>query len=139
MKKTNSILPASLQSQINEIKNPREVLKQKLKQKIEEEKSKSNRPSEQLKKKLEKDAKLEKREVDNDPRVTNQMKHLFLIALRTYEGMDLANPHEILNNKDKYTLEYYNFSIQLLKENNNNSEILSNPYCNYMKEVLGLI
>jgi hypothetical protein len=136
MKKANSILPTSLQSEINH--NPRNELKEKLKQKINQLKNEKNRPSEQLKKKLEKDAKQEKKEVDNDPRVTDNMKRLFLHALRTYQGMDLANPHEILNSKEKYTLEYYNFSIQLLKENNNNNELLNNPYCNYMKEVLGL-
>jgi len=137
MNKKNSILPSSLQSEVAPV-NSREVLKQKLKDKITQEKNNRNKISEQTKKKLEKDAKLEKKEVDNDPRVTFKMKQLFIIALKSYPGMDLANPHEILNNKDEYTLNYYNFSIKLLKENNNDSNILKNPYCDYMREVLSL-
>ena len=91
-----------------------------------------------MKQKLEKDAKREKAIVDSDPRVTDKMKYLFIKALKSYEGIDLANPVEVLNNPDKYKLDYYNFSIQLLKNNNNNNDILNNPYCDYMKEVLGL-
>ena len=66
------------------------------------------------------------------------MKEYFVYALRMYKGVDLPNPHEILENKEKYELSYYNFSIDLLKKNNNNPEVLKNPYCNYMREVLGL-
>jgi hypothetical protein len=134
MKKTESILPQSLASEIKH--NPRDALKEQLKQKINQLKNDKNRPSEQLKKKLEKDAKKEKKEVDNDPRVTYKMKHLFITALRTYPGMDLANPHEILEKKEEYTLDYYNFCIKLLKDNNNDQNMLKNPYCEYMKEVL---
>jgi hypothetical protein len=132
----NSTLPPSLQNEIN--LNSREQLKQKLRDKINQNKLKNNKPSVQMKQKLEKDAKREKAIVDNDPRVTDKMKYLFIRALKSYEGIDLANPVEILNNPDKYQLDYYNFSIQLLKNNNNNNDILNNPYCDYMKEVLGL-
>ena len=132
-----TILPKSLQSEIKTTPT-RDELKQKLKDKIAQNKQRNNKVSEQTKNKLEKDAKKEKKEVDNDPRVTYEMKNLFIIALRTYPGMDLANPHEILERKDEYTLDYYKFSIKLLKDNNNNDDILKNPYCNYMKEVLGL-
>ena len=135
MNKQNSILPKSLQSEVVQT-NSRDLLKQKLKDRITLEKNNRNKISEQTKKKLEKDAKIEKKEVDNDPRVTFKMKQLFLIALRSYPGMDLANPCEILNNKDEYTLNYYKFSIDLLKKNNNNPDILNSPYCDYMKEVL---
>jgi len=134
----NTILPPSLQSEINKNLTPREQLKQKLHDKINQNKQLNNRPSERMKHKLEKDAKKEKKEVDNDPRVTHNMKHYFIKALRTYEGLDLANPVEILNNPDKYKLDYYKFSIELLKNNNNDPNILNNPYCEYMKEVLGL-
>lgn len=132
----NSTLPPSLQNEIN--LNSRDQLKQKLRDKINQNKLKNNKPSIQMKQKLEKDAKREKTIVDSDPRVTDKMKYLFIRALKSYEGIDLANPVEILNNPDKYKLDYYNFSIQLLKNNNNNNDILNNPYCDYMKEVLGL-
>lgn len=132
-----TILPKSLQSEIK-TSPTRDELKQKLKDKIAQNKQRNNKVSEQTKNKLEKDAKKEKKEVDNDPRVTDAMKNLFIIALRSYPGMDLANPHEILERKDEYTLDYYKFSIKLLKDNNNDDDILKNPYCNYMKEVLGL-
>ena len=132
-----TILPKSLQSEIK-TSPTRDELKQKLKDKIAQNKQRNNKVSEQTKNKLEKDAKKEKKEVDNDPRVTDVMKNLFIIALRSYPGMDLANPHEILERKDEYTLDYYKFSIKLLKDNNNDDDILKNPYCNYMKEVLGL-
>jgi hypothetical protein len=135
--KPDSVLPKSIQSEVNKSSN-REELRKKLREKIAENRNLNNKPSIQTKNKLEKDAKKEKKEVDNDPRVTITMKQLFIHALRSYPGMDLANPHEILNNKDEYLLDYYNFSIKLLKENNNNSDILNSPYCNYMKEVLGL-
>jgi hypothetical protein len=130
-----SILPKSIQSEIN-TGPTRDELKQKLRDKIAMNKQQNNKPSQQVKNKLEKDAKKEKKEVDNDPRVTYKMKHLFITALRTYPGMDLANPHEILEKKEKYTLDYYNFCIKLLKDNNNDQDMLKNPYCEYMKEVL---
>jgi len=63
---------------------------------------------------------------------------LFVQALQKYRGLDLENPVELLNNPDEFKLKYYNFSIKLLKENNNDISMLDNPYCNYMKEVLGL-
>jgi hypothetical protein len=133
-----SILPKSIQSEINTGPTglTRDELKQKLRDKIAMNKQQNNKPSQQVKNKLEKDAKKEKKEVDNDPRVTYKMKHLFITALRTYPGMDLANPHEILEKKEKYTLDYYNFCIKLLKDNNNDQDMLKNPYCEYMKEVL---
>jgi hypothetical protein len=137
----NTVLPPSLQSEINKNSNilsHRDELRQKLHNKMNQNKQINNRPSERMKQKLEKDAKKEKREVDNDPRVTHNMKHYFIKALKTYEGLDLANPVEILNNPDKYKLDYYNFSIELLKNNNGDSNVLNNPYCDYMKEVLGL-
>jgi hypothetical protein len=133
MKKNNS-LPSSLQHEINS----RDALKQKLREKINKQKEAREQPSLMEIKKLEKDAKKEKKEVDNDPRVTNTMKNLFIIALKMYPGIDLANPVEILNNQDKYKLDYYKFSTELLKNNNNDITVLNNPYCNYMKEVLGL-
>jgi len=132
-----SILPKSIQSEVNASPS-RDELRQKLKDKIALNKQKNNKPSLQMKNKLEKDAKNEKKEVDADPRVTYEMKNLFVIALRKYPGMDLPNPHEILERKQEYTLDYYNFCIKLLKDNNNDSDILNNPYCNYMKETLGL-
>ena len=134
----DSVLPPSLQSEINKTSSHREELKQKLKDRINQNKQINNKPSHKLKQKLEKDAKKEKQEVDNDPRVTHNMKHYFIKALRTYEGLDLANPVEILNNPEKYKLDYYKFSIDLLKKNNGDSSVLNNPYCDYMKEVLGL-
>jgi hypothetical protein len=133
MKKNNS-LPSSLQHEINS----RDTLKQKLREKINKQKESREQPSLMEIKKLEKDAKKEKKEVDNDPRVTNTMKNLFIIALKMYPGIDLANPVEILNNQDKYKLDYYKFCTDLLKKNNNDVTVLNNPYCNYMKEVLAL-
>ena len=134
-----SVLPPSLQSEIKtSIPTPREVLQRKLAEKIKLAKDRQSKPSQQQLNKLEKQAAKEKKEVDNDPRVTFLMKEYFVYALRMYEGVDLPNPHEILENKDKYLLSYYNFSIDLLKKNNNNPEVLKNPYCNYMREVLGL-
>lgn len=135
--KPESVLPKSLQSEVKTTPT-RDELKQKLRDKIALNKQNNNKVSEQTKNKLEKDAKKEKKEVDNDPRVTYAMKNLFIIALRAYPGMDLANPHEILERKEEYTLDYYKFCIKLMKDNNNDEEILKNPYCNYMKEVLGL-
>ena len=137
----NTVLPPSLQSEINKNSNTlshRDELRQKLHNKMNQNKQINNRPSEKMKQKLEKDAKKEKREVDNDPRVTHNMKHYFIKALKTYEGLDLANPVEILNNPDKYKLDYYKFSIELLKNNNGDSSVLNNPYCDYMKEVVSL-
>jgi hypothetical protein len=136
MKQNKSTLPSTLQNDIN--LNTREQLRQKLHDKINQNKQKNNKPSFQMKQKLEKDAKREKAIVDNDTRVTDKMKYKFIMALKSYEGIDLANPVEILNNPDKYKLDYYKFCINLLNNNNNNSDILNNPYCDYMKEVLGL-
>ena len=135
----NSVLPPSLQSEIKtKIPTPREILQKKLADKIKLSKERQSKPSQQQLNKLEKQAAKEKKEVDNDPRVTFLMKEYFVYALRMYKGVDLPNPHEILENKEKYELSYYNFSIDLLKKNNNNPEVLKNPYCNYMREVLGL-
>jgi hypothetical protein len=131
----DKILPKSLQSEVL-AKSPRDILREKLREKIREERN--PKVSQREMNKLEKDAKKEKKEVDNDLRVTPKMKMLFVQALQKYKGLDLENPVEILNNPDEFKLKYYNFSIKLLKENNNDMSILDNPYCNYMKEVLGL-
>ena len=131
---TNSVLPKSIQSEINEKNNKREELLKKLHDKTQ----RKEKPSARQLQKIEKDAKKEKRDVDNDSRVTKIMKESFIQTMRAYPGIDLANPHEILENIEEYKLKYYNFSIKLLKDNNNNQEALNNPYSNYMKLVLGL-
>ena len=123
---------------MNNNSDSKEELRQKLKHKLNQLKEANNKPSIQTKNKLEKDAKKEKKEVDNDPRVTQSMKNLFIQALQSSPGIDLDNPCEILNNKEQSTIDYYNYCIKLMKNNNNNPEILNNPYCKYMKEVLGL-
>ena len=66
------------------------------------------------------------------------MKDYFIKALKTYPGYDMPSPVKILNNRDEHELKFVKFCIKLLKENNNDPEVLDNPYSKYMREVLGL-
>jgi len=123
---------------LSSVVNPRKELLDKLHNKIKLKHNDRFKPSQQKVEKIKKDIKLEKKKNDEDPRVTKLMKDYFVHALQTYTTYDLVDPHTILENKDKYTLKFLNFSIKLLKNNNNNLDILNNPYCNYMREVLGI-
>ena len=124
----------SLSSEIN----PRKELLNKLHSKINQKHNDRFKPSQQQVEKIKKDMKKEKKNNDEDPRVTRLMKDYFLHALQTYPTYDLVDPHTILENKEEFTLKFLNFSIKLLKNNNNNLDVLNNPYCKYMQEVLGM-
>ena len=116
----------------------REKLREKLHNKINSLHANRLKPSPAKVNKLKKEVDLEKKRNDNDPRVTQSMKNYFIEALRSYKTIEIPDPHTILENKEKYTLDYYNFCIKLLEKNNNNQEILDNPYCKYLKHVLNL-
>lgn len=121
----------------NDIKSPRELLKQKLRDKLNKSKQ-QQKVSPQQAKKINKLVDKEKKANDNDPRVTPLMNNYFIKALNAYPGQPLKSPHDLLENAVEEKLNYYNFCIKILKDNKNNSELLNNPYCNYIKCVLGL-
>jgi len=123
---------------LSSVVNPRKELLDKLHNKIKLKHNDRFKPSQQKVEKIKKDIKLEKKKNDEDPRVTKLMKDYFVHALQTYPTYDLVDPHTILENKDEYSLKFLNFSIKLLNNNNNNIDVLNNPYCNYMREVLGI-
>jgi len=116
----------------------RDELKLKLKEKINTLHNEKNKISEQKKKKIIKEIDKEKKLNDEDPRVTKLMTDYFVNALKAYPTRTIHDPHTLLEHKEEETLKYYQLCIKLLKENNNNQEILDNPYCNYMRCVLGL-
>ena len=80
----------------------------------------------------------EKKLNDQDPRVTQLMNNYFVQALKSFPTLTIHNPHILLENRENETLKYYQFCIKLLKDNNNNQDVLDNHYCNYIRYVLGL-
>jgi hypothetical protein len=131
--------PETLQQQITGDSKKRNELVNKLNTKINELQNNRYSVSPQKMKQINKQIKKEKKLNDNDPRVTPIMNDYYVNALKSLPGYELPDPHTILEKKEEYTLKYYNFCITLLKNNNNNQEVLKNPYCTYMREVLGLI
>jgi hypothetical protein len=116
----------------------RKELQQKFNERLNKINEKRFQPSPHKVNKIKKDIAKEKKLNDNDPRVTKLMNDYFIDALKTYPLIEIPDPHTVLENKEKYELNYYNFCIKILKKNNNNSELLDNSYCRYMREVLGL-
>ena len=94
--------------------------------------------SAQQKKKIEKQVDKEKKLNDNDPRVTQLMKDYYVNALKLYPTQEIYDPHTILEHMEEEKLKYYKLCITIMKNNNNNAELLDNAYCRYMKCVLGL-
>ena len=123
---------------MNTTKLSRTELQQKFNERLNKINEKRFQPSPRKVNKLKKEIAKEKKLNDNDPRVTKLMNDYFIDAMKTYPLIEIADPHTILENQEKYELNYYNFCIKLLKKNNNNTELLSNSYCRYMREVLGL-
>ena len=128
----------SLQQQLSSVTSKRKELLNKIHTKINKLQSERYVVSAQKMKQINKQIKKEKKLNDNDPRVTPIMNDYYVKALQKLPGYELPDPHTILEKSDEYTLKYYNFCITLLKNNNNNQEVLKNPYCTYMREVLGL-
>jgi hypothetical protein len=122
----------------DDIKSPRDILKEKLRNKIIKIKQQQERVSPQQTKKINKLVDKEKKANDNDPRVTPKMNEYFIHALKSYPGEPLKSPHDLLEDAENEKINYYNFCIKILKDNNNNSELLNNPYCNYIKCVLNI-
>jgi len=129
--------PISLQDSIISSKEKeREILRQKLRDKLN--KSKQPKPSAQQVNKVTKMVNKEKKANDNDPRVTPIMNKYFINALKANPGEPLKSPHELLENAVEEKLNYYKLCIKILKDSNNNTELLNTPYCNYIKCVFGL-
>jgi len=116
--------------------NSRKELLNKLHNKINLKHNDRFTTSQQKINKMNKDIKKEKKRNDEDPRVTQLMKDYFINALQKYPTYNVVDPHTILENEEEYKLQFLNFCIKLLKNNDNNLDILQNPYCNYMREVL---
>ena len=116
----------------------RKELLDKLRNKINKKHNERFTTSPQQINKLNKEIKLEKKRNDEDPRVTQLMKDYFIHAMKTYPTYNVVDPHTILENEEEHKLKFLNFSIKLLKNNDNKLDILQNPYCNYMREVLGM-
>jgi len=131
--------PETLQQQVTGDSKKRNELVNKLNSKINELQNNRYSVSPQKMKQINKQIKKEKKLNDNDPRVTPIMNDYYVNALKSLPGYELPDPHTILEKKEEHTLKYYNFCIKLLKNNNNNQDVLKNPYCTYMREVLGLI
>jgi hypothetical protein len=121
-----------------DIVSNQDKLKLKLQEKRQELFNKRNPISEQTRKKITKEIDMEKKLNDQDPRVTQLMNNYFVQALKTFPTLTIHNPHTLLENREKETLKYYQFCIKLLNENNNNQDVLNNPYCNYIRCVLDL-
>lgn len=115
--------------------NSRKELLNKLHNKINIKHNERFITSQQKINKMNKDIKKEKKQNDQDPRVTQLMKNYFINAMQKYPTYNVLDPHTILENEEEYKLQFLNFCIKLLKKNNNNLDILQNPYCNYMREV----
>jgi hypothetical protein len=130
----------TLQSQINNAsgKQNRQELLNKLHENINKKRDERLTVSPHVMKKLNKEVTEEKKQNDSDPRVTPIMKDYFIKALKTYPGYDMPSPIKILNSRDEYELKFIKLCIKLLKDNDNNSDVLDNPYSKYMREVLGL-
>jgi len=116
----------------------RKELIQKLHSKINKLHDDRLKPSQQKINKIEKEMKLEKKLNDEDPRVTQLMKDYFIHAMRVYPSQNILDPHSLLEKEDEYKLKFMNFCINLLKKNNNDFDVLKNPYCNYMREVFNM-
>lgn len=130
----------TLQSQINNAsgKTNRQELLNKLHENINKKRDERLTVSPHVMNKLNKEVNDEKKQNDSDVRVTPIMKDYFIKALKTYPGYDMPSPIKILNNRDEQELKFVKFCIKLLKENNNDPDVLDNPYSKYMREVLGL-
>ncbi len=129
----------TLQTDISDpqVKKRQELL-DRLHKKLIKKQEERYKPSQQKLNKIEKEVKKEKKRNDEDPRVTQLMKDYFIHAIKQYPKVEIPDPHTILENKDEFTLKYYKLAMKLLKENNNDAEVLNNPYCNYMRNVLGI-
>jgi hypothetical protein len=127
---------------MNTINSPpklsRKELINKLHNKINKLHDERYKPSIQKMNKMEKEMKLEKKLNDEDPRVTQLMKDYFIHAMRVYPSQNILDPHSLLEKEDEYKLKFMNFCINLLKKNNNDLDVLKNPYCNYMREVFNM-
>jgi hypothetical protein len=130
----------TLQRQLNNAsgKANRQELLNKLHENINKKRDERLTVSPHVMNKLNKEVTEEKKQNDSDPRVTLIMKDYFVKALKTYPGYDMPSPIKILNNRDEHELKFVKLCIKLLKENDNNPEVLDNPYSKYMREVLGL-
>jgi len=94
----------------------RNILKDKLHQKIAEARIKSNPIGPNAERKIQKDIDTEKKLVDNDPRVTQTMKKLYITAIGNSPNIEkIDNPVYILDNMELCSIKFYKFLEKFIK------------------------
>jgi hypothetical protein len=88
----------------------RKELKEKLHQKIAQNKLKNNPIGPNAERKIQKEIDAEKKLIDNDKRVNQTMKRLFINAIASSPNIDkIDNPVYILDNMELVSIKFYKF------------------------------
>jgi len=94
----------------------RKILKEKLQQKIAENKIKNNPIGPKAERKIQKEIDAEKKLIDNDKRITQTMKTLFIRAIGSSPNIEkIDNPVYILDNMELVSLKFYKFLEKFMK------------------------
>jgi len=88
----------------------RKELKEKLAQKIAQNKLKNNPIGPNAERKIQKEIDAEKKLIDNDKRITQTMKKLYINAIASSPNIDkIDNPVYILDNMELVSIKFYKF------------------------------
>jgi hypothetical protein len=94
----------------------RNILKDRLHQKIAQARIKNSPIGPNAERKIKKDIDIEKKLVDNDPRITQTMKKLYITAIGNSPNIDkIDNPVYILNNMELCSIKFYKFLEKFIK------------------------
>jgi hypothetical protein len=93
-----------------EFKDTRAALKEKLQQKIAQNKIKNNPIGPNAERKIQKEIDAEKKLIDNDKRVNQTMKKLYINAIASSPNIEkIDNPVYILDNLELVSIKFYKF------------------------------
>lgn len=130
--KTDNDLKILLEKKESKL-HKRNLLKQKLKNKLNE----KNKPQMTQKQYL-KNEKIQKKQMTQDTRVTQEMISAYNVARNLSQNMKVITPIEILDDKDKFIKEIFQHLLVVMQKSSSTEEIdklMNHPYINYIQIV----
>lgn len=98
------------------MENVSDQLRRRLREKLNQKKLQNTQLTTKEKRKIYKQVDDDKKLLANDPRVTSIMKGYYIDAMASSHNVNVINPVLILNDIEKYKVEYYEFLANFMKD-----------------------
>ena len=98
------------------MENVSDQLRRRLREKLNQKKLQNTQLPIKTQRKINKQVDDDKKLMANDPRITSIIRGYYIDAMASSHNLNVVNPVIILNDIEKYKLEYYSFLANFMKE-----------------------